>query len=130
MDATRVGKLRYWLAGIAAVILLGVTHWLAYREGEKAEHDKFAGFVQDTLAVTPPDLLRADVTTMRLASAHPGSLSEREMQSHISFMKARLTQVEKISIPYAQKTGNTDQQKRWEEIALSAHAILDKMPKQ
>jgi hypothetical protein len=127
---TRFGRgqvVRVLLAAAVVVVLAG-THWLAYRAGERAERERFRGMVTDLQATTPPELLRVSIDTMRAAAKHPDSFTDKDLLFLKTFVKNYLFDVENISIPYAQKAGNLEQEQRYRALAATARDLLAKLP--
>lgn len=116
------------IALAAGAGLLAGTHWLAYREGRREEKAGFKGMILDTQAAGHEDQLRASVAILRVATRHPSEFTQNELFALRTRAEMQATDVEKLSVPHAQRVGNLDDEKRLTALLAAARELLAKLP--
>jgi hypothetical protein len=122
-----------WQRGLLGAAVLGMlvgTHWLAFRAGQDSRGDQMRVLSDDVQAGLPVEQLRASVDSLRAAVRSPGSFTGGELGQLRIRAKMLLFDVEKKSIPHAERLGNLDEQRRLQTLVTSARGLLAKLPKQ
>jgi hypothetical protein len=120
-----------WVKGVSmlvALLILVVTHWLAFRAGLRDEGERIGEQIRDAMAAVPEDNLLASVDALEAAIKHPDELDHGKLLALKLKAEQRVEAVETGPLAKARRMGDGDAERRLQRQVARARDLLAKLP--